>query len=92
MTTTSKTSDGVTRCRAYIDGVLDGSILAPVTVKLACERFNRDKDNPAVYFDARAANAAVNNITASLNANSVLNQLADTGGITLSGSTFSATG
>lgn len=62
MTTISSRSNGVDRCEQYVQGVLSGEILAPIAVKQACERYRRDFDNEAIYFDRRAANAAIANI------------------------------
>lgn len=62
MKTTSSRSSGVARCEQYVQGVLDGTVIAPKTVIQACERFRRDFSNPDIYYDERAANAAVANI------------------------------
>lgn len=51
--------EGVTRLNDYVDGVLKGKIKAPRTIKLACERHKRDLKKKTIYFDERAANAAI---------------------------------
>ena len=53
---------GAARCYQYIEDVLSGAVIAPRTIILACERFNRDKERTEFYFDEKAANAAVANI------------------------------
>ena len=50
---------GLERCFEFIDGVLLGDIVAPVTVKQACDRFMRDDKNSLLRFDNEAANNAV---------------------------------
>lgn len=54
--------NGTERCKQYVADVLSGDVIAPKTVIQACERFNRDKTNSNIYFDDKAANAAVANI------------------------------
>ena len=53
---------GVERCNQYVEDVLSGKTLAPLTVKQACERFNRDFKNPKLMFDEDAADNNVWNI------------------------------
>jgi len=53
---------GSERCAKYIEDVLSGNILAPLTIKLACQRFIDDLEREDVYFDTNAANQACSNI------------------------------
>jgi len=53
---------GSGRCRRYVDDVLAGKVIAPLTVHQACQRFLDDANNPAIFFSDDAADDAVWNI------------------------------
>lgn len=54
--------DGVARCERYVDRVLSGDIVAPLTIRQACERFQADKQREDITLNAEAANAVVRNV------------------------------
>jgi len=54
--------DGTVRADRYIAGVLDGTILAPRLIRLACERHNRDLERTDIYFDRKEADKTVRNM------------------------------
>lgn len=54
--------NGAERCRQYAKDVRSGAIVAPRTVRLACERFERDLAGDRFTFDDDAASKAIANI------------------------------
>jgi phage terminase large subunit-like protein len=54
--------DGTVRADRYINGVLDGTILAPKLIILACERHRRDLERTDIYYDKEEANRQVWNM------------------------------
>jgi len=53
---------GSARCRRYVKDVLSGKQIAPVYIRLACERFNADLKRDDILFHAEAADVAIANI------------------------------
>jgi len=54
--------NGSGRCLRYVDDVLSGDQLAPLYVKLACERFNADLERDDIFFHAEGADVAIDSI------------------------------
>jgi phage terminase large subunit-like protein len=54
--------DGTKRADRYIDGVLDGTVPAPLLVIQACERHQRDLERTDIYYDRKEADKQVRNI------------------------------
>lgn len=57
---TCKTKSYLPEVQAYVDGVLDGSIIAGKEVVAACERWERDKKNPRFELHTKEPDFVIN--------------------------------